>query len=161
MYYIVILYTSSYIAVLLCVYMQVKPVMVIAKNPRSDIQFYDTNQPVSSLRGMVVITSRSLSTSVKMHWYTPASERLKLEIRRSLRIRWPPAIVFLVMTILLPSATTCSPFLTHTTEGGANEAIFTCPPVHLNTRVHELALTWSTVLPRRMAVRLSLGPKSS
>ena len=57
MYYIVILYTSSYIAVLLCVYMQVKPVMVIAKNPRSDIQFYDANQPVSSLRGMVVITS--------------------------------------------------------------------------------------------------------
>ena len=31
-------------------------------------------QPASTLRGVVVITSTS---SVKMHWYTPASDKLK------------------------------------------------------------------------------------
>ena len=118
------------------------------------------NQPVSSLRGTVVITSRSLSTSVKIHWYTPASDRLKLEIRRSLRIRLPPVTMLSVMMILLPP-TTCSPFLTHTTEGGGLVPEPTCPPVHLNTRLQTLALTSSTVAPRRTAVRLSFGVKLS
>ena len=39
---------------------------------------------MSSLIGTLVTTSLAESVSVKMHWYTPASEALKLEILREL-----------------------------------------------------------------------------
>ena len=99
-------------------------------------------QPVSSLSGMVVITS---APSVKMHWYTPASDRAKLEIVSSLVFCWLNSIVPSVM-VMLPPLITCSPFLTHTTEGGLELPL----PTHLNT--------W--VLPTDTAVRLSKGKLS-
>ena len=82
-------------------------------------------QPVSSLRGMVVITS---VPSVKMHWYTPASDKPKLVIWSPLVLRRLNTTVSSVMVILPPS-TTCSPFLTHTTEGGLELPV----PAHLNS----------------------------
>ena len=99
-------------------------------------------QPVSSLRGVVVITS---ALSVKIHWYTPASDKPKLVIWSSLDFCWPPGVLS-VMVILL-SPITCSPFLTHTTEGGLELP----EPTHLNT--------W--LLPTDTAVRLSGKPSLS
>ena len=92
-------------------------------------------QPVSSLSGVVVITA---APSVKMHWYTPVLDRLKLVIVSSLD--WLLSTVPSVM-IMFPPLTTCSPFLTHTTEGGVELSL----PTHLNT--------W--LLPTVTAVRLS------
>ena len=70
-------------------------------------------QPESSLSGVVVTTS---APSVKMHWYTPASDRAKVVILSSLDVCCPLGIVSVM--VMLPPLTTCSPFLTHTTEGG-------------------------------------------
>ena len=91
-------------------------------------------QPVSSLRGVVVTTS---APSVKMHWYTPASDRAKLVILSSLDLCWPPGVPS--MMVILPLATTCSPFLTHTTEGGLELP----SPTHLNVG---LLLTGTAIL---------------
>ena len=82
-------------------------------------------QPVSSLSGVVVITS---APSVKMHWYTPASDKAKLVIVSSLFVSRVNECVPSVMVMLSP-LTTCSPFLTHTTEGGLELP----EPAQLNT----------------------------
>ena len=42
------------------------------------------HKPVSNLIGLLVITSPVASVSVKIHWYTPASETAKLEMLREL-----------------------------------------------------------------------------
>ena len=42
------------------------------------------HKPVSSLIGLLVTTSLVESVSVKIHWYTPASEAAKLVILREL-----------------------------------------------------------------------------
>ena len=97
-------------------------------------------QPVSSLSGVVVITS---AASVKIHWYTPASDRAKLVILSSLDL-WTTTVPSVM--VMLPPLTTCSPFLTHTTEGGLELPV----PTQLNT--------W--VLPADTAVRLSTGKLS-
>ena len=103
------------------------------------VLFDNLDQPVSSLRGMVVITSVSL---VKIHWYTPASDKPKLVIVRSLVLRRPPEDV---LWVILPSATTCSPFLIHTTEGALKLPMPERSPAHSN----------NTVVPTVTAVRLS------
>ena len=40
------------------------------------------HKPVSNLIGLLVTTSLVASVSVKIHWYTPASEGVKLETLR-------------------------------------------------------------------------------
>ena len=82
-------------------------------------------QPVSSLSGVVVITSAA--PSVKMHWYTPVSDTPKLVICSWLVLCRLNECVPSVM-VILPPLTTCSPFLTHTTEGGLELPV----PTHLN-----------------------------
>jgi len=93
--------------------------------------------------------------SYVLHWYTPASDQPKLVIVSSLTLRRPPEVVLSVMVILL-SATTCSPFLTHTTEGGLKlpgPVSPSWPPTHCNK-------FGPTVEPSVTAVRLSTGKTS-
>ena len=99
-------------------------------------------QPVSSLSGVVVITS---APSVKIHWYTPASDKAKLEIWSSLDLRTTSSVPSVM--VILPPLTTCSPFLTHTTEGRLKLP----EPTHLNT--------WllPTVTATRLSGKLSLS----
>ena len=69
------------------------------------------HKPVSSLNGILVTTSLVKSVSVKIHWYTPASEALKLEILRELEKQ---LVQFDVETIL--------PLTVHVTLGGDVDA---------------------------------------
>ena len=66
---------------------------------------------MSSLIGKLVTTSLVESVSVKIHWYTPASEALKLKILRELEKQF---VQFDVETIL--------PLTVHVTLGGDVDA---------------------------------------
>ena len=95
------------------------------------------HKPVSSLNGILVTTSLAKSVSVKIHWYTPASETLKLEILRELEKQF---VQLDVETIL--------PLTVHVTSG-----VDTDTPICLASHSSKLLLT---SVPRWIPVRLSM-----
>ena len=104
-----------------------------------------TPQPESSLRGVVVVTS---APSVKIHWYTPASDKAKLVNCSWLFLCQLNEFVPSVM-VILPPLTTCSPFLTHTTEGGLELPVpaqlnVWLPPTDTATRLSAENMSLST-----------------
>ena len=95
------------------------------------------HKPVFSLNGILVTTSLAESVSVKMHWYTPASEVLKWEILREL-----------VKQFMQFDAETTLPLTVHVTVGIDIDAT-TCLASH-NSKL------LPTVVPLLIPVRLSM-----
>ena len=106
-------------------------------NPNRHVYSDKFHKPVSSLNGILVTTSLVESVSLKIHWYTPASETLKLEILREL-----------VKQFVQFDAKTTLPLTVHVTVGIDIDAP-TCLASH-NSKL------LPTVVPLLIPVRLSM-----